>query len=138
MEALGTGRNVTADEFKAIIATIGKKETGGLERSSRRKLLFELLKQNNLEIEDPGLDRFIRELARNTEGYVGSDLELISREAGMLALREKSLVIGMKNFEAAKQKIHPTMNQNIREWYKKIQESFKGGLPKEVQPPEYQ
>ncbi len=138
VEALGTGRNVTADEFKAIIATIGKKETGGLERSSRRKLLFELLKQNNLEIDDPGLDRFIRELARNTEGYVGSDLELISREAGMLALREKSLVIGMKNFEAAKQKIHPTMNQNIREWYKKIQESFKGGLPKEVQPPEYQ
>jgi len=56
----------------------------------------------------------------------------------MLALREKNMVISMKNFEAAKQKIHPTMNQNIREWYKKIQESFKGGLPKEVQPPEYQ
>ena len=138
VEGLGTGRKVLAGELRTIIGTIEKKETGGLERSYRRKLLFELLKQNNLVIDDPELDRFIRELARNTEGYVGSDLELICREAGMLALREKSTVISMKNFEAAKQKIHPTMNQNIREWYKKIQESFKGGLPKEVQPPEYQ
>jgi transitional endoplasmic reticulum ATPase len=138
VEVLGNSRKVSADELRKAIGTIGKKETGGLERSSRRKLLFELLKQSNLVIDDPELDRFIQELARNTEGYVGSDLELISREAGMLALREKNMVISMKNFEAAKQKIHPTMNQNIREWYKKIQESFKGGLPKEVQPPEYQ
>ncbi|HTY15868.1 MAG TPA: CDC48 family AAA ATPase [Methanoregulaceae archaeon] len=138
VEVLGNGRMVEADELRNVIGTIAKKETGGLERSSRRKLLFELLKQNNLTIVDPGLDRFIQELARNTEGYVGSDLELISREAGMLALRERSTVISMKNFEAARQKIHPTMNQNIREWYRKIQDSFKGGLPKEVQPPEYQ
>jgi transitional endoplasmic reticulum ATPase len=138
VEVLGKDRKVSAGELRTAIGSIGKKETGGLERSSRRKLLFELLNQNNLDIDDPELDRFIHELALNTEGYVGSDLELISREAGMLALREKSTVISMKNFEAAKQKIHPTMNQNIREWYKKIQESFKGGLPKEVQPPEYQ
>lgn len=96
------------------------------------------MKQNGLSFDDPKLQEFIRQLALMTEGYVGSDLELLCREAGMLALRERSTVVTLKHFESAKQKIHPTMNQNIREWYKKIQDSFKGGLPKEVQPPEYQ
>jgi transitional endoplasmic reticulum ATPase len=138
MEKLGSNKVVSADEVKSGMATPGKNMNGGLERGPRRKIIFDMMKLNGLSFEDPGLSRFIKELAANTEGYVGSDLELISREAGMLALREGASVIGMKNFESAKQKIHPTMNQNIRDWYKKIQESFKGGLPKEVQPPEYQ
>jgi transitional endoplasmic reticulum ATPase len=30
------------------------------------------------------------------------------------------------------------MNERVRQYYAKVQQHFKGGLPKEVQPPEYQ
>jgi transitional endoplasmic reticulum ATPase len=30
------------------------------------------------------------------------------------------------------------MNDNLRDYYDKIRQHFKGGLPKQVQPPEYQ
>ena len=138
IEQMGANKTVTLEEARAIIETVEKKERASLDRGARRKVLWEMMKQNGLSFEDPKLQEFIRQLALMTEGYVGSDLELLSREAGMLALRERSTVVTLKHFESAKQKIHPTMNQNIREWYKKIQDSFKGGLPKEVQPPEYQ
>jgi transitional endoplasmic reticulum ATPase len=138
IEKMGSGKTVTLDEARAIINSVEKKERASLDRGTRRRVLWEMMKQNSLTFEDPTLLEFIRHLALMTEGYVGSDLELLCREAGMLALRERSMVVSLKHFESAKQKIHPTMNQNIREWYKKIQDSFKGGLPKEVQPPEYQ
>jgi transitional endoplasmic reticulum ATPase len=35
-------------------------------------------------------------------------------------------------------KVHPTMNKLLKDSYQRIQTHFKGGLPKEVQPPEYQ
>ena len=138
IEKMGSGKAVTLDEAKTLIGSIEKKERAPLDRGTRRRVLWEMMKQNALTFEDPKLQEFIRQLALMTEGYVGSDLELLCREAGMLALRERSSVVSLKHFESAKQKIHPTMNQNIREWYKKIQDSFKGGLPKEAQPPEYQ
>ena len=44
----------------------------------------------------------------------------------------------MKYFQEAQNKVHPTMNENLRNYYSKIQQHFKGGLPQKVQPPEYQ
>ncbi len=138
IEKMGTRQTVTLGEIRAIVESIENKERASLDRGTRRKLLWEMMKQNGLSFENQNLQEFIHQLAIMTEGYVGSDLELLCREAGMLALRENSSVVALKHFELAKQKIHPTMNQNIREWYKRIQDSFKGGLPKEGQPPEYQ
>ncbi|NCB31520.1 MAG: hypothetical protein EOM66_08955, partial [Clostridia bacterium] len=65
-------------------------------------------------------------------------LESLCREAGMLALREGTPVVAKRHFVAAQKKVHPTMNENLRQYYDKIQQHFKGGLPKQVQPPEYQ
>ena len=56
----------------------------------------------------------------------------------MLALRDGQTIVSMKYFEAAQKKVHPTMNENLRNYYGKIQQHFKGGLPQKVQPPEYQ
>ena len=56
----------------------------------------------------------------------------------MLALRDGVSTVSRKHFEAAQKKVHPTMNDNLRQYYDKIQQHFKGGLPKQVQPPEYQ
>jgi len=78
------------------------------------------------------------DLATMTEGFVGSDLEALCREAGMLALREGATVVSRRHFDAAWMKVHPTMNENLRAYYGKVQQHFKGGLPQKVQPPEYQ
>ncbi len=96
------------------------------------------MNEKNLTLSDPARDRLASALAGLTEGFVGSDLESICREAGMLALREGAAVISQHHFEEAQKKVHPMMNERLRDYYKKIQQHFKGGLPQQVQPPEYQ
>lgn len=56
----------------------------------------------------------------------------------MLALRESAAAVAPRHFEEAQKKVHPMMNERLREYYTRIQQHFKGGLPKQVQPPEYQ
>ena len=48
-------------------------------------------------------------LAKNTEGYVGADIEAVCREAAMLPLREdmNSETVSMKFFEKAMEKVKP-------------------------------
>jgi transitional endoplasmic reticulum ATPase len=137
VEKLGRDRVLELDDVKAMITTAAEGSTGtpvGL----RRKRLIELMDEKNLELSDPERDRLASTLAGLTEGFVGSDLESICREAGMLALREDAVVITQRHFEEAQKKVHPMMNERLRDYYQKIQQHFKGGLPKQVQPPEYQ
>ena len=51
----------------------------------------------------------IKKLAKNTEGYVGADIEAVCREAAMLTLREdiNSETVSMKFFEKAMEKVKP-------------------------------
>jgi transitional endoplasmic reticulum ATPase len=136
-EKLGKDKAVTADEIKAAITPAPEKMTG-MPAGSRRKRLIEHMAEKNLTFTDPARVNLANALAGLTEGFVGSDLESLCREAGMLALREGTPVVSMRHFEAAQKKVHPTMNDNLRDYYGKIQQHFKGGLPKSVQPPEYQ
>ncbi|MDD5420004.1 MAG: hypothetical protein PHV57_09190, partial [Methanomicrobiaceae archaeon] len=80
----------------------------------------------------------IESLAAATDGYVGSDLEGLCREAAMFAMRDAAYYVSERHFEEARNKVHATMNERLTEYYKRIQQHFKGGLPREVQPPEYQ
>jgi transitional endoplasmic reticulum ATPase len=137
-EKLGKDKAVTADEIKAAITPAPDTMTGALPSGSRRKRLIEHMVEKNLTFTDPARVSIAETLAGMTEGFVGSDLESLCREAGMLALREGTAVVSMRHFEAAQKKVHPTMNDNLRQSYDKIQQHFKGGLPKSVQPPEYQ
>ena len=55
----------------------------------------------------------IKKLAKNTEGYVGADIEAVCREAAMLALRDDLEVseIPYKYFKEAIDKVKPGQNQ---------------------------
>jgi len=137
VERWGKGRTVTVGELTAMIGQGGMKGAG-LPPGMRRRRLIELMEERSLTLKEPRRDTFIEALAQRTEGFVGSDLEALCREAGMLALRSGADTVTLQHFEEAEKKVHPTMNNNLRDYYKKIQQHFKGGLPKQVQPPEYQ
>ena len=137
VEKLGKDKAVTADEIKAAISPVADDATG-VPAGTRRRRLIELMHEKQLTFSDPARDALATTLAGTTEGFVGSDLESVCREAGMLALRDGQTIVSMKYFEAAQKKVHPTMNENLRNYYGKIQQHFKGGLPQIVQPPEYQ
>jgi transitional endoplasmic reticulum ATPase len=137
VEKLGKDKTVTFDEMKAALAP-AKEDTAGLPAGMRRRRLLELFGEKHLALTDPARERLATDLAAITDGFVGSDLESLCREAGMLALRDNAVTVTRHYFEEAQKKVHPTMNDNLRQYYGKIQQHFKGGLPKQVQPPEYQ
>jgi transitional endoplasmic reticulum ATPase len=76
-------------------------------------------------------DVSLRELAEITEGFVGSDLESIAREAAIEALREDehAETVEMRHFRQAMDNVRPTITDDIREYYERMEEDFKGGGP---------
>ncbi len=66
-------------------------------------------------------------IALQTDGFVGSDIEALCREAGILALRENLFTETVKHihFEKALQKIHATMTPEAIEYYNKLEKSLK-------------
>jgi transitional endoplasmic reticulum ATPase len=137
LESLGSDRKVTIREIDDKAKAYPKPEGEVTNPLSGRRIM-ELLAGKGLILEDPVRDTLIAGVAKRTNGYVGSDLEGICREAGMLALREGSSIVEEKHFEGALVKVHAMMNDNLRDYYRRQREHFKGGLPMEVQPPEYQ
>jgi transitional endoplasmic reticulum ATPase len=137
VEKLGKDRTLDLEDVKTAIVPAPEGSTGA-SVGIRRKRFIELLNEKHLVFADPSRNRLATTLSEITEGFVGSDLESICREAGMLALREDASMVTLRHFEEAQKKVHPMMNERLREYYKNIQQHFKGGLPKQVQPPEYQ
>jgi transitional endoplasmic reticulum ATPase len=138
IESLGTDHACTAGDIREQTGKLALKEEGKHAPGRRREMILEHLRQQHLTLADPGRDDLISEMAVRTEGFVGADLEALCREAGMFAMREGSATVSPRHFESGLAKVHPTMNDRLREAYQRIQQHFKGGLPKEVQPPEYQ
>ncbi len=71
-------------------------------------------------------DVSLNQLAEKTQGYVGSDIESVCREAAMLALREdiKSKEIKKKYFEEAIKKIKLSVPKEAMEKYQQIEEEY--------------
>jgi transitional endoplasmic reticulum ATPase len=76
--------------------------------------------------EDVDLDR----LAKETEFYVGADLEAICREAGMIALREDldSNIVKWRHFEAALSKVHSSCTPEMMKWFETQESQFRRRL----------
>jgi transitional endoplasmic reticulum ATPase len=135
---LGDNRNITPEEILAASRETAAGKEGKMNRGQRRKNLVDQMGRKGLTLIDEPRDALIRVIAEKTEGYVGADLEGLCREAGIFAMREKAMYVTLSHFEQSLDKVHPTMNERLREFYGRIRQHFKGGLPKEVQPPEYQ
>ncbi|ADJ14290.1 CDC48 family AAA ATPase [Halalkalicoccus jeotgali] len=74
-------------------------------------------------------DVSLRELAEITDGFVGSDLASIAREAAMTALREDrdADVVEMRHFRGAMESVRPTITDDILGYYEQIKDEFAGG-----------
>ncbi|MDM7933820.1 MAG: CDC48 family AAA ATPase [Methanothrix sp.] len=70
----------------------------------------------------------LEELAEMTEGYVGSDLSSLCREAAMLAMREDLDRVKMRHYQEAIKKVRPSVEESMLSYYERISERFKGGL----------
>ncbi|PSP17992.1 ATPase, partial [Halobacteriales archaeon QH_10_67_13] len=73
----------------------------------------------------------LRELAERTEGYVGSDLESIAREAAIEALREddQAEAVEMRHFRQALENVRETVTDDIREYFERMEEEFRASQP---------
>jgi len=76
----------------------------------------------------------LKMLSEKTEGYAGSDIEAICREAAIIALREnmKSKEVSLKHFEQALKKVRPSITKEIEKAYESIQDSFKSARAKQM------
>jgi transitional endoplasmic reticulum ATPase len=77
----------------------------------------------------------LEELAELTEGYVGSDLNALCREAAMLALRENLAMVEMIHYREALKKVRPSMEESMISYYERINERFRGGV--KIEPTSY-
>ncbi len=73
-------------------------------------------------------------LAKKTEGYVGADIEGVCREAAMIALREdiKAKHITMENFEKALQVIKPSVDEDVENSYRELENYFSTARAKQI------
>ena len=79
-------------------------------------------------------ERLLRYLASKTEGYAGADIESVCREAAILALREDSSAnfLTLKHFEAALEKVAPSVTPDIEKAYSDLQMHFSSARAKQM------
>jgi transitional endoplasmic reticulum ATPase len=80
-------------------------------------------------------DKLLYHLARETENYVGADIEAVAREAAIMALREdmEAKAICLKHFQAAMKKVNPSVTKEIQKNYEEIGEHFRSARAEEMQ-----
>ncbi len=73
-------------------------------------------------------------LAKKTQGYAGSDIEGVCREAALIALRSdiKSKEVAMEHFKEALSVVKPSISKDVEEAYKKLEEYFSTARAKEI------
>ncbi len=97
-----------------------------------KRTRFEILKVCTKNMPLYNID--LVELSERTEGYVGADLNLLCKEAGLLALRENinALEIEKRHFEAALKKVSPSVSSDVEELYKNMYDQFRQAKAKEI------
>jgi transitional endoplasmic reticulum ATPase len=106
------------------------------DEEGRRKI-FEVHTRDKPLADDVDLDA----LARRTDGYVGADIEAVTREASMAATREfvnsvdkdeaatsvGNVRITMDHFEEALDEVNASVDADTRERYEQLEEEFGTG-----------
>jgi transitional endoplasmic reticulum ATPase len=100
-----------------------------------RRRIFEI-HSKNIPLDD---DVDIGEMAAMADGYVGADIEAVCREAAMLALREDFNIekVSRRHFIDALDKVKPTINDDMIDFYNRLSHKLKGGTRKAIESGSY-
>jgi len=84
---------------------------------------------------DADIQKLLTELVNKSEGYVGSDIESVCREAAIFALREniEAKEITAKHFDIALEKVPPSVNKEIEKTYEDMRESLSAARARQMQ-----
>jgi len=107
----------------------------GVPDKASRKEIFKIHTRDMPLADDVNLD----ELAEYTENYVGSDIELICREAAMLVIREafankediRSKKVEKRHFLAVLEKLKPSIDDSTLNYYLQVEKKFRSGINSE-------
>ncbi len=82
----------------------------------------------NIHTKSMPLDKSVnlKDLAMETDGYTGADIESLVREAAMLALRENIDIdkVTKSHFEKAQEKVLPSVSKGDQDRYKQIEAKY--------------
>ena len=73
-------------------------------------------------------------LAKETEGYVGADIEAVCREAAIFALRAdiNAKEVRREHFDESLKKVRPSVSKEIEKEYADLQEHFSAAKAKQM------
>ena len=76
----------------------------------------------------------VKKLASKTDGYAGADIGAVCREAAILALRRdmEAKEVTLKDFEAALEKVRPSVTKDVEDAYADLQEFFSAARGKQM------
>ncbi|MED5302835.1 MAG: CDC48 family AAA ATPase, partial [Candidatus Thermoplasmatota archaeon] len=91
-----------------------------------RQSRLEILKIHSSEMP---LGRFkLDDIADDLENYTGADIEAICREAALIAMRAGKKTVSKSHFEEAVNRVRPTVNKDMLDYYSKMEETLVSGL----------
>ena len=70
----------------------------------------------------------IGDISKKMVGYTGADVESVCREAALTAMRESKKTVTKTHFENALNMVRPTVNDDMLEYYKKMEALLVSGL----------
>ena len=92
------------------------------DRDSRSAIL-------KIHTKDMPLGKFkIEDLAASMDNYTGADIEAVCREAALIAMRDQKKTVTRKHFETAVERVRPTVNDEMMQYYSKLEETLTSGL----------
>ncbi|HIH04720.1 TPA: CDC48 family AAA ATPase [Candidatus Woesearchaeota archaeon] len=108
--------------FDRIILTPAPNEKGRLE----------IFKVHTRDMPLKGVDLDV--LAKETEGYVGADIEAVCREAAIFALRAdiNAKEVRREHFDESLKKVRPSVSKEIEKEYADLQEHFSAAKAKQM------
>ena len=111
---------------KTIIKSIIIQENNKTETTTKKDYDFSKLFPTLKEINDEK-QSIIKDLSKKTEGYTGSDIESICREAAIISLRKniKSKEVTKHDFTEALRKVKPSVTKEIAKSYEELRDFFK-------------
>jgi transitional endoplasmic reticulum ATPase len=77
-------------------------------------------------------DIHLEGIAQSTKNFSGADLVALCREAGVLALQNRSDVISSANFANALRLVRPSITKDVEDWYESMKKNITYAMPKPI------